>query len=231
MKFAAFAQIARGFDARKKVDLPMLDGSPVPVDVVALPAFEVIDIEASARAFAEGKGVKNPKPGDPIYDRALHLHTVLRACLDHDVRDKQEPFFESLDQIGKHLDPDRVTFLYHHQRAWQEKISPLDYGELTPDKFIEMGMTIAYGGEDEFSLPFDNSPRPTQRSFLRQQARAYFGLLSHKSTHGSLSADEGPPSKSSSPNATPPLPPSAPSVTLPPAPGPSSPAPSGNAEP
>jgi len=218
MKFANFAQLVQGFEARHKVDLPMLGGEVIPVDVVALPTYEIMDIEADARAFAEKKGVKSPKPGDLTYDRSLHMHTVLRACLDHDVRDKQEPFFETLDQIGMFLDPDRVLYLYHHQRAWQESISPVSYGDLTPDKFIEMGASLAYGGEDEFSVPFDNSPRRTQLSFLRQLARAYFGLLSHKSTLGSLSPDEAPISKSSSertPPAAPPPPASPPDAPAP----------------
>jgi hypothetical protein len=229
MKFAKFQELALGFEARRKVDLPLLNGTVVAVDVVAVPTFEIIDIESDACKFAEKKGVVNPKPGQPIYDRALHMYTVLRTCLDHDVREKQERFFESLDQIGNHLDPDRVAFLYHHQRAWQEKISPLGYGDLSPEKFIEMGLSMAYGGEEDFSLPFDNSPRRTQLSFVRQLARAYFGLLSHKSTAGSLSADEETNSKSSSENETPVAPPPPSSPT--PSPAPSCPAPPSAAEP
>lgn len=210
MKFADFAQLAKGFDARHKVDLPMLGGQTVAVDVVALPTYEIVNIEADAYKFAEKKGVAQPKPGVPIYDRALHMHTILRACMDHDVHDKQEPFFENLDQIGKCLDPDRVQYLFHHQRAWQESISPLSYGDVTPDKFIEMAASLAYGGEADFAIPFDNSPRGMQLSFLRQLARAYFGLLSHRSMSGSLSQDEEKSSPSSSesarPDAPPPLP-------------------------
>jgi hypothetical protein len=203
MKFASFESRAKGLKARRTISLPMLDGGdPVKLDISVLSFDDDTAIQEKARAFAFAHGSTNPVDGDPIYERGKHLHTVLATCLDTDVKNKAEPFFASEKEIGSLLDPDRVAFLYHHQRAWQDEVNPSPR-DIPPLQFVEMCMQYSRPGEAD-EIPFASLPLRTQRSFVRQLASGYFGLLRLKSDSGSAIAAAGASSASSSSQGTPP---------------------------
>src|ERR1043165_2111243 len=108
---AKFAPIAKGRKARKTVSFPDLDGEVQKLDLRVLVADDYAEIDAAAGRYAREQGAE-AKQGDGVYDFARYRETVLRACVDTESSvDKPEPFFESMAQIRRELDEDRVLYL------------------------------------------------------------------------------------------------------------------------
>lgn len=222
---AKFATIKRGVRARTLFNLPLLvsvqgpegETAPsVPVALVALDGHDEAESLAAARAFAIAHGVENPKPGEPLYERGLWLHVVLRTVMDPDIPDKNEPFFSGAEEILKFLDPDRISLLFHAQRAWQAKIAPAP-GKMNEVDYLRHIVELAYAAEEEdrtgemFPVPFDALPLAMQLRFTRRVAAQFSTWSYHKSLSGSGTPAAPPtsPSSSPTPSASPPASPSA----------------------
>lgn len=209
---AKFSQIVKGKLARKAVEFTTLDGQRAEAALVPIIGEMDTDILASACAFARKHGVENPKPGDPLYERGLTLHTVYFSTVDIDVTDKNERYFASVEEIGKHLDPDRIALLFNMQRAWQAEVAP-PIGKMSEMDFLKHMIELADAaiaqerGEGFRGVPFDYSPLATQLSFVRILAARHVTLVYAKSRSGSESPDTGQSSSASSSVETTPPPP------------------------
>ena len=166
------------------------------VDVRPLTSLEEAEALSKARAFAVERGVKEPREGDPVYDRAVRTFFVAASCVDHESPKEAPEAFCTAEDAWK-LDGERIALLYEQQVAWQDEISPRRL-TLSEAEYVGYMTALAVAGED---LPFDLVPLATQRACLRISARQLFGSPTPKSQPTSDSA----PSKSSD-NPTPPEP-------------------------
>lgn len=177
-----FSDIVSGKPPRKVVPLPLISGATVPVAIITLGVDGDSDALADAVGYAEKRGVPNAKPGDPLYERGLMVSVVFRSCVDVDVKDRDEPFFANPEQIGKDLDPDRLAWLFHVQRCWQDVAAPFpktdDLAGFVTWLFKSMEV------DDLREIPFDYLPASTRRSFLRRLVSLSLGHPSLKSLLG-----------------------------------------------
>jgi hypothetical protein len=206
----ASAVIARGVfagkRARKPVPLPLDDGPlPLPtlgddgrvvypvvenavtIDLRVLTSDEEIDARSRARGRAIEKGVADPKEGNDIYDLALMQEVVFRACVDHDVVDKLEPYWDGGIQAVRDLDGDRLLYLYEQQAQWQAACSPRRLN-LSAEEFISQ--VTAYAVEEQ-DFPFDPSSLAMQRHCLRVLARLHLSSLTPSAPPESVSSFTG----------------------------------------
>jgi hypothetical protein len=178
-----YTDIVKGITSpRYKVQLALLNGPTVDVDLIPLDTDTYSDCIQGAEDYARSKGVKDPKPKEPQYEIGLMMHVILRACIDFDVKDREEPFFASIDEI-KHVDPDRLGVLFHQQRNWQSKCAPLR-GELSAGDYMQSLIAIAHSGEDE-DIPFDSWPYAMRRYWLRLTAGILLDSPTPSSEYGS----------------------------------------------
>jgi hypothetical protein len=197
-----FREIVQGARARKLVEVVGLDGvTPIACAVRILMPEDDAAIEEAAVDFAKGHKVDDPRPGNSQYERGLMLHGLLRACLDPDVKERDEPYFDNVTQIGKYLDDARAAFLWFQQRAFQREISP-NPGQRDTASFIrllyESATERAKGGDP--SAPFVLSPFGTLVSFSTEAARLLCSQLPPASPSGLPNPDD---SKNSASTATP----------------------------
>jgi hypothetical protein len=95
------------------------------VALVVLTGDEDDEVLAQARAHAVKRGVAEPKPDEPIFDLAIMVHTLLLGCVDPDSPpDAPVPFFESADQIRKHLSREQIVHLHSQHEFFQDECSP-----------------------------------------------------------------------------------------------------------
>lgn len=187
---AKFASIEEGARARKPVTLPLLGstydvekaewvGAKVELAVCALGPGEDIEILRQAREYAASRGVAKPEAGEPIYDYAVKLHTLVASCLDVDSPlEKPEPFFGSVAEITKSkvICQDQVNYLYEVQREHQDTVAPRP-GSMSHGEFMAAVVHVA-GGD----LDFFGAMRPSmQWSFTRTLAALYISSQAHKS--------------------------------------------------
>lgn len=192
-----FAQIEDGDHARKRVCLPLLGaffdiekaewvGKTVELDVRVLSPDEDIEILRLTREYARAKGVEKPAEGDPIYDYAKALYTVLFACVDTDSpQGSPARFFDSIEQIAKSklVCQDQISYLYEQQREHQDAVAPRPSG-MTQMEFLAAVVSTAGGNLDFFA-----SLRPSMRwTFTRTLAALHIDSLKHKSLS---SSDDG----------------------------------------
>lgn len=198
-KFSLFTAQMKAGRARKIVPLRLLDGQEVPGGVALVPLMfgEDAKIVELANAFAARHGVKDPKPGDPLYDRGLMLHTVASTAIDPESpEERPEKFFANIEEISTYLDPDRVALLFWQQRAWQDEIAPEPKTTNDVRAFVTL-MGKAMDAEDP-SVPLGYWPRDMLESAWRFALPL---LRSHpvlSSLTGSTSPDDETSSTSSS---------------------------------
>lgn len=193
-----FSAIVQGSRARKTIVLPLAGAVPDletggwsgptdQLDVRALDPFEEDEILANARKHATEKGVEDPVDGDPIYDRAKLVWTLVYACVDTaSPPDAPQPYFDGFDQIvhSKILTRDHLAYLAEHQELVQDEAAPRakDY---TPNQFMAMVVLTAGGNK----LPFVQLRPGARWSCFRTLAAAQLDLLTLKSRIGSESPD------------------------------------------
>lgn len=189
------SDIVKGRKARKTVPFPgtiaPAEGAPeVVLDLVVLAGDEEADVFERARAYAKSKGVDAPKSGDPEYDLGIMVHTLLRACLDHDSPvEAPAPFFASAEQILEHLDRERIIYLHTLQQVWQSEISPSGAKALTEDRIWEF---IVEAAEQEDPLRFfEKLPPASLGRLLHFTARRLLTALRSKSLSSSSSGPTG----------------------------------------
>ena len=183
---ARFSAIAKGHNARRGVALPLLDGTVAECDVVPLIGALIAEAEAGAHAYAKAHGIADPKPGQPLYELGLRVHTLLRACLDKDEPEKKIRFFDSIEQIldpETGLDQDRIAYLFEAQQAW-EATCTMRPRTLDAREFIEQVVAHAEAEEPIEELPFERWPRVLQRSFVSTISRALWNSHPLRSVSG-----------------------------------------------
>jgi hypothetical protein len=185
-----FREIARGSLNIDKVPVEFIDGTQDTVGLQLLVGAEDDRILTEARAAAIKRGVADPKEGNPIYDSWVARLTVLYSAVDPDAR--EEPYFESADQILANVDDDRVVYLAERQRAWQEQRSPR-MRTMTRDQYAAAVFEIATA-EAGAELPFWRWHPDLRESFLRTTC----ALLTNSPQLKSASSSGSAPSATSS---------------------------------
>lgn len=194
---ARFESIQKGKKARKTVDFPAPlgapdDYTPIPVDFIVLAGTEEDAVLQSARLFAEARGVREAKEGDPHYDLGLMVYTLAHATVDHAVPGSFAFFFEGEGKPGdfdamagailEHLDRERITYLYQQQQIWQEECSPWGKGD-TEQQILAKVMSLR--GVSDPGAPFRLMRLATVGSLLLTTVNQLAILLWDKSPPGS----------------------------------------------
>lgn len=122
-----FSDVIEGTLARRTVDL-RLDDRTVSVDVRVLAPGEELAVLENAAKFAKARSADHVGDGDPIYDYGRWVHTIAVACVDPvSPKDAPAPFFDKgVAQIldSKRLTRAHIAYLFEHQRALQDAVSP-----------------------------------------------------------------------------------------------------------
>ncbi len=195
-----FENIQKGKKARKKTEFPALldrvaGESPIFLDLVVLTGTEAAGALSAATAYARSCGVSDPKKDDPHYDLGLMVHTLARACVDHDVPgsfsfffcppDDPENFDKAATTILQNLDTERIHFLYQQQQIWQEECSP--WGGAADEQTI-LGYLFKLREVSDPALPFRHMRLATVGSLLLTTVKLYATLLEDKLGPGSFSS-------------------------------------------
>ena len=182
---AKFSNLAKGALQGRVFDLLMPSGATDKIRIVPLVGRTDDEIGKLAAKFAVEHGGE-PKDTDREFDRGLRIHTILHACQDVDSPiDRPEPYFSGIDEIldpRTGLDRDRIALLFEFQQLVQDEFAPRRR-DLTPVEFVDWLLKtteVDDGGE----LPFERSPRATQRAFMRGIAALAKASLLDRSTDG-----------------------------------------------
>jgi len=165
------------------------DSAPATVEVGLriLTGGETAGILERARAFARGKGVDDPKEGDPLYELGRMVHTILLAAVDPESPPgAATPFFASTSEIldSPHIGRDGIVYLAECQESWQDVCSP-QVGKVSPDELLEYVGRLAADSTSTFFV----SLRPgTRWSLARTTALLLLDSLTLRSASGSTSA-------------------------------------------
>ena len=217
---AKFQDIQKGTRARKPVVFPIESGplldteSPlgaesdheapdtVTVDLRVLHGEEEAECLRRAHTSAVKAGVAEPKSGDPLYDFELMIQTLAIACIDHESSNNDpQPFFSSADEIRKHLDRERIAYLFGQYEVWQDECSP-QAAKISGDKLYEIILTAAKS--EDPADPFVQLRPGTAAICFRTMAGLLLRLpelrsaLGPSSTKSSTTASKSPPSSEQS---------------------------------
>lgn len=194
-----FEDILKGKKARKTVDFPAPIDAENPdnklrVDIVILSGAEESSALADAREYAKSKGSDDPKSGDPHFDLGLMVHTLARACLDHDVpgsfvyffgqSEGDDNFRAMADLILGRLDRERIAYLHGIQQVWQSELAP--WGRAASDAEIFAKLEQLEGVADP-AAPFAKYRPAEVGSLLLFSANLLCPLLRDKLGAGSFS--------------------------------------------
>lgn len=102
-----------------------------------VPGDESRKIEEQAREAAGVKAPEIPKADDVVYLQSRMVQTLLYACIDKDVTEREEPFFASAAEVLRFLDDNRIAFVYAEQRAFQSRQAP-PVDSCDPEEFIRL---------------------------------------------------------------------------------------------
>jgi hypothetical protein len=175
------------------------DEAPALVALVVLTGDEDDEVLAQARAHAITRGLSDPKPGDPIFDLSVMVHTLRIGCVDPDSPvDSPVPFFASAEQIRKNLSRDQIVHLHAQHEHWQDECSPRAKKFESENHFL--GWVIQTAESESPSDFFDLlGPALLWRS-VRTLAKQHLSLLTDRSPAGFTSAESTP---SSTPKTSP----------------------------
>jgi hypothetical protein len=203
-KFAALLpEILKGNQARRPASVVAIDGTTkIECDLRILMPEDDADIEEAAADFARAHKVADPKPGNSQYERGLMLHTLLRACVDNEVKDKADPYFASIAEVGKRLDDARCLYFFFQQRSFQNEVSPNPKKGGDPMEYLrllyESAAEEAKGGDP--ALPFVGLPFGTLVNFAVESVRLLSTQHRTSSDGGSERQDELASSETSAPS-------------------------------
>lgn len=160
-KFAAIAKGAR--QRRHDVEFTTLHGAPAKCDLRVLNGdeYESALVAASAKAKAVGA---EPAQGNLVFDFELAAETVARAAVDSDVRDKDEAYFESIEEVKAHLDRERILLLFSVQSTLQDECSPR-LNHMTLEEAMDAVWEHAVKPEGA-ELPFERWQPVLQRTWV-----------------------------------------------------------------
>lgn len=162
--------IILGAPKRRPCSVTAIDGTTrLTFALVLLSSTDTAAIAAGARDYARSKGVADPKPDDALLLRGKHAHTLLRACIDPDITDHAEPFWEGVDQIERMLDDAAQVYVVQEQNDFQDEYAPIVDG-CTPEQLVQLQAAcmeeFRRGGDPE--RPFVGLPSRVLRSFSAQ---------------------------------------------------------------
>lgn len=190
---AKFSAILRGTRAECECELPAsAGGESQRFGVRPLNGLEEAEALRLARSDATEAGVSDPKPGDPVYDLALMVHTLAIGCVDIDsAKDARAPFFGGgAAEIRRHLSREEIVYLYAQHQAWQDEAAPTAL-RLTSEEML-VGVATMGGESDEDAARFFLRLRPgMQLSFTRFTARLAWSSLVPKSPPTSSAETNG----------------------------------------
>lgn len=188
------SQIAKGARARKPVTFTLLDGTEVTAAMRPLDGDDHAEVLAAATEAV--KGIEAQKPEAlPAFKFAEAIETVARAFVDPDSdAAKPEPFFDGgPEDVRKHLDRDRIFWLYEQHTQFQAALSPMK-AALGADDFYAAIVALAESEEGQDPLPFETWQPALRGSFMRTTARLLLSYLTDRSSTGS--GDEAEPRSS-----------------------------------
>lgn len=184
---ATFAALSKGTLARKRgVVCTNLSGEEFVCDLRVLNGTDDKAIlKAAAEETLEQK--REPRKGDPVYDFAVDVQTLLRAAVDSDSPDSDpRPFFQSAAQILDGLDRDRIHYLVAIQTAHQDEHSPLQH-DLNDEQFKDRVHRIVASVEGDGG-PFEDLGPRLLRRFTRALAVQCLILPMYRSASSSESS-------------------------------------------
>jgi hypothetical protein len=158
---------------------------PTLVDLIVLTGEEEAHVLEKARAFAVGKGVPEPKQGEPLFDLGVMVYTLLLAVIDNDSpAGAERPFFDSAEQILQHLDRERVAYLHALQELWQDECAPLRK-DLSEQEMLDWVLQLAESEDPQ--VPFGKLRPGSLWIYMRSLARLLVRSQDFRSLHGLLS--------------------------------------------
>lgn len=206
---AKFSDIALGPLARRPVEFPLPSGRIVKVDVVPLFGESEASVLKEARAFAQARGIADPKDGDELYELGRWIAVIVRGVIDPESpEDNLKPFFDGgaaqiLDERTG-LGREWIALLFEAQQAWQDELAPRPKAMNASEYLTAILATIQAPPRSE--LPFFKWRRVLQDSFLRTicgmwfdapQAKSLFGLPLQGDSVNSENSANTPPNTSS----------------------------------
>lgn len=185
MKFSA---IIKGAADIRPVDLALPGlAEPIKVGVRPLSAWEEADVLEKARAFATARGLASPSQNDELYVFGVWANTLLIGCSWLTGEDAGRPLFESVEEILKGLDRDRISYLFEQQQRVQEEHG-MRKERLTPDEIMRNVHECATKDVGDPSLPFWNWGPSARASYMHFTANLLLNCMSDKSPRGSTFA-------------------------------------------
>lgn len=198
---ASFSAVMRGKRHRKPIKLPLIGREEQDVDLTILEPLEVLAVLEKSRAFAVERGVPDPTDGNPIYDFAIHVHTLLYSCVDHDSPDDApRPYFASIDQIlnsGGLISQDVIAYVFARYESLVDEMA-VRQGDLTQEGFLKLLHETSQGD----TLPFSKLRPGTQWSCFRFLAEQHLLALKDKFFSSSGSVTETTSSASEEPKSS-----------------------------
>lgn len=176
------------------------DDEPSLVALVVLTGEEDDDVLAHARAHAVSRGVADPKPGEPIFDLAIMVQTLLLGCVDPESpAGAPVPFFESADQIRKHMSREQIVHLFAQHEFFQDECSPRAKRFETENHYYAWVVKTA---ESESPSDFFESIGPALLwSSVRTLAKQHVSLLMDRSPPTTTDETAGQPTTPKTPDA------------------------------
>lgn len=179
--------IILGATQRRPCTVTAIDGTTqLRFALALLTSSDTAAIAAGAREYARGKGVAEPRADDPLFLRGKHAHTLLRACVDPDITDRVEPYWDDVSRIERMLDDAAQVYVVQEQRDFQDEFSPLAEG-CTPEQAVQLQAAIVdelrKGGDPE--SPLRGLPARTLRSFSTRLVAMHLPLRELLSELGS----------------------------------------------
>lgn len=130
-----FSEAAKGTRAERVVTVDLARGKHT-FAIRPLTGNEEAEALAGARDFTKSKGSVDPKPGDPLFELGIAVHTIAIGCVDVDSPETaRAPYFDGgAPQILGELAREEIAYLYERHAQWQDECSPtvskLQGGEL-----------------------------------------------------------------------------------------------------
>ena len=206
MKAKGLAEKLQGRRATRGLDLPLSlvgeDGKPETcrVELRVLSAGETADVLRLAREFSVARGVKDPKPGEEIYDYAKDLYTALFTVRDPD---DGQPFFASVEEMlsDELVGRDGILMIAEQAHQFQDEVSP-SLSKLTVE---EMGAFVeVMAGDGSDAAVFFCSLRPGLRlSCVRSMAAQLWNSQGSRSPSGPSSNGDTTSASGSAPKSKP----------------------------
>jgi hypothetical protein len=161
--------------------IPTVAGVEMACRVRHLMAEQEAAILVDARAFAKSRGAEDPRPDDPLYIFGMMVSTVLRGYVDADTQPDApghlDPFFDGgVEQILRHLDQDRIAYLWAVQCAFQDKCSGRAVALTDAEVLVRVHAIAAADPNDPG--PFVDLRPLQQQQLMRSMARLILSLSS-----------------------------------------------------